>query len=255
MRLNRVLNFNRIDFIFITMKLKIILLIIAIIVASNFSFSQNGYAYYNKQLLSSDDELTNDYLNRAVKQLNDIEYQLTFNKSNALFKKIEKLSMDKNPIVESFTEAISGFTGEVYFNNVKNEIIHNVKFSGSTFLIKKKAINWNLSKETLQIDKFLCYKATAELEIENSSGLHNLTIVAWYAPEISLPYGPDGYGGLPGLILQLENNGIMTTLKRVEFLSNEEIQINFPLKGNEIEEEAFNALTKESFDNRKKNRD
>uniref|UniRef100_UPI00404ACD98 GLPGLI family protein n=1 Tax=Flavobacterium sp. TaxID=239 RepID=UPI00404ACD98 len=32
----------------------------------------------------------------------------------------------------------------------------------------------------------------------------NLTITAWFCPKIPVPYGPNGYGELPGLILELK---------------------------------------------------
>src|SRR5690606_23333795 len=111
--------------------------------------------------------------------------------------------------------------------------------------------SWTLSKETLKIDNFLCYKATTVQNIENSSGSHKILVTAWYAPEISIPYGPDGFGGLPGLILQLENNGTLTTIKRVEFLKNKTLEISFPTKGDNITEEEYIALVAKTFKNRK----
>ncbi|MCB0445858.1 MAG: GLPGLI family protein, partial [Gelidibacter sp.] len=148
----------------------------------------------------------------------------------------------------------SQFTGEVYFDRIKKTIIHKEEFSGSIFLIHKKEISWTLTRDTLKIGIYLCYKATTIRTIENSEGTHKLKVTAWYAPEISLPYGPDGYGGLPGLILQLENNGTLTILKRIEFLDAETIKISPPTKGEPITEEEFNAIVSKRFENRKNNK-
>jgi GLPGLI family protein len=33
----------------------------------------------------------------------------------------------------------------------------------------------------------------------------DILVTAWYAPDIPVRFGPIGYGGLPGLILELQN--------------------------------------------------
>ena len=49
-------------------------------------------------------------------------------------------------------------------------------------------------------------KATSTLDVDYGDGdlnrLHPIT--AWYAPQLKYSYGPKGFGGLPGLILELE---------------------------------------------------
>ena len=233
------------------MKLKNTLLLLILFFNVSIVFSQNGYAYYKKQLSYVDDKSKNEYMKQALKHLKTQEYELSFHKNNALFKKVEALSVENNPVVEAFTKSISGFSGEAYFDRAKKTIIHKKEFAGSSFLILKKNTNWVLTRETLKIDNYLCYKATTTTSIENSEGIHEVVVIAWYAPEISLPYGPDGYGELPGLILKLENNGIITTLSKIEFLNAKTIEISPPTKGQEITEEAFSEMVKKRFQNRK----
>ena len=72
---------------------------------------------------------------------------------------------------------------------------------------------WTLHNETKEIDGYTCYKATQHhvqyyTEIE-------FTIEAWYTPEIPVPYGPTGFGGLPGLILQLERSHVIFVADKV----------------------------------------
>ena len=195
---------------------------------SSLSYTQNGQAYYQKQLESSTDSIDDGYMRKALKSLQTRQYKLMFNNTEAVYDEVKGLDINQNPVVEAFVQGISEFSGKVYFNLSKKIILNKKVISDQTFLIEKKKIDWILSKDTLKIDNYLCYKATTTRVIENAEGIHKLEVAAWYAPDIPLPYGPDGYGGLPGLILQLNNNGTITSLKRIEFMNHvDNLDVNF----------------------------
>lgn len=60
------------------------------------------------------------------------------------------------------------------------------------------SLEWNFSdEETDSIMGYDCRKATVEFAGRNYT--------AWFTPEIPLPFGPYKFGGLPGLILKLED--------------------------------------------------
>ncbi len=60
------------------------------------------------------------------------------------------------------------------------------------------ALEWNFSDETTDsIMGYDCRKATTEFA--------GRTYTAWFTPEIPLPFGPYKFGGLPGLILKIED--------------------------------------------------
>ncbi len=238
-------------FEFFKMKLKIYLFSL-LVFSSCYIEAQNGRAVYKKQMSSIKEEVTDMYMKKALKLLETQEYVLLFHKNLAHFKKVEALSTEKNPIVEAYAQSISGFNGDIYYDGINKTVIHKKDFSGKIFLIKKNDINWTLTKDTKKIDKFICYKATTVIDLNNSSGAHSLPVTAWYTPGIPLSYGPDGFGGLPGLILELEWNGIFSTLKRIEFLENESLAIELPIKGEVIEENEFDALVLKVLENRKK---
>lgn len=62
----------------------------------------------------------------------------------------------------------------------------------------------------------------------------NTVIEAWYVPEIPVPYGPVGNGGLPGLILQLKRpNFLLYTATKVT-LNPKKIKVIKPQKGKKI---------------------
>ena len=61
------------------------------------------------------------------------------------------------------------------------------------------SLEWNFSdEETDSIMGYDCRKATVEFA--------GRSYTAWFTPEIPLPFGPYKFGGLPGLILKLEDD-------------------------------------------------
>ncbi|MDN3595788.1 GLPGLI family protein [Zunongwangia endophytica] len=213
---------------------------------------QNGYAYYKKRLLNdANKENVNSKFQKAIKMLHEQDFILSFNTQNALFKKVDNMSIETNKSFEAYTRALSGFTGQTYFDRRKKNVIHKKEFLGNFFLINKKKINWTLTKEQLKISSFECYKAVAKETINSPTGFHEIDLIAWYAPDISLPYGPDGYGGLPGLIICLKNNGRVTTLKKIELLNDKElVNINFILEGKYVTENEYDKMVIKAFENR-----
>ncbi len=75
------------------------------------------------------------------------------------------------------------------------------RLSTSVFLIYSDSVpslKWGFSDEhTEPVMGYDCRKATVEFA--------GRQYTAWYAPEIPLPFGPYKFGGLPGLILKLED--------------------------------------------------
>lgn len=221
-------------------------------------FSQTGKAIYQKQLASLNNKDSNasnngsKYKNKVLEHLKTLEYELTFNDSKAVYKKIKSLSTNTNAVVDAMTAGFAQYEGIFYFDRSSKTVLHEQEFAGTTYIIQKNKINWALTKDTLKIDKYICYKATTTRTIVNSEGTHHLEVIAWYVPKISLSYGPDGYGGLPGLILQLENNGVITTLKRIEFLKKKSIKILEPSHGEKITEQEFENSVSKIYEKRKK---
>ena len=143
---------------------------------------------------------------------------------------------------------------------------------GKVFLIKDNFIeyDWELTGETKNIGNYTSYKAVYEIEEEDiqidniNGGLkeEKVTIkrivVAWYTPDVPISNGPSNYGGLPGLILEV-NDGDQTIVCSEIILNPKEIkEINEPTKGKIVTREKFGKIslekTKEMMD-RYKSRD
>ena len=68
-----------------------------------------------------------------------------------------------------------------------------------------------------------------------------IVVAIWYCPSIPFNFGPKGYTGLPGLILELQVRNITWGATKIE-LSNENKNIEKPTKGKLITEEEYKKL-------------
>ncbi|RLD29117.1 MAG: GLPGLI family protein, partial [Bacteroidetes bacterium] len=72
--------------------------------------------------------------------------------------------------------------------------------------------------------------------------MEEITITAWYTPQIPVNNGPGNYHGLPGLILEV-NNGRQTLIcSKIVLNPKNKISITEPTKGKKITQEKFDAI-------------
>ena len=109
--------------------------------------------------------------------------------------------------------------------------------------MKRNNITWEITDETKSIDGVICYKAESKQNYYNYRTDKNIVrnIEAWFAPEFPASFGPEGYGGLPGLILELSLAGEHYSATKIDFnLSN--LKIEKPSKGEEVSFEEYQSI-------------
>lgn len=81
-----------------------------------------------------------------------------------------------------------------------NENVQYFNSVGMSLLTYKEPIikNWKLVDETKVINTINCKKAEVTFKGRNW--------IAWYSPEVPLPYGPYKFSGLPGLIIKVTDD-------------------------------------------------
>lgn len=100
---------------------------------------------------------------------------------------------------------------KIYIESVIHQDIKH-KYFHYTF----QDFDWKITSETKKINGYTCYKATGTLP---NLGVIPNVFEAWFCPEINLPFGPDNYAGLPGLIFEIYNTngkGLHWTLQKIE---------------------------------------
>lgn len=203
---------------------------------------RNGSVEYGL-IFAEDKELENSvmatYFAEAKKNAKYITFTLNFNKDEMCFFKNSILNIDG--VDTTFSTVFSGVNGKTYRNR-NSDIILNEQYNnnlGNIIVTNELKTNWTLTKETKLIDNYLCYKATMTIDIVNSVGTFKRQIVAWYCPKIPVPFGPKGYGGLPGLILELQEKGAVIGAKKIS-LNLKEIVIAKPIQGKFLTQKELN---------------
>ncbi|MEO0585548.1 MAG: GLPGLI family protein [Bacteroidota bacterium] len=127
--------------------------------------------------------------------------------------------------------------GNVYYKNSETqEMIFREIVINKPFLVKEPKwieFDWKLGTERKQIGNFSCLSATTYFR--------GRTYKAWYTPEIPLSLGPWKFHGLPGLILEVEDDKQEVSFKAqtVEIPTEQIDAIAPPEKGEKVSLESF----------------
>ncbi len=201
----------------------------------------------NKDVAQKMYEVSRQYVNRMTAILK-------FDRSKALFELKEGMAIDQKPYYR-FSKTLVGLD-KVYFTELDSNYLSIQKEAfNAVYLIRDKikgAGEWKISSASKMIDGFKVFKATTTEVTENRKGKFEHEVIAWFAPELSFSYGPVGYGGLPGLILELESKSIVPITYKIKTinLSNKALEIH-ALEGEEITPQGLNAMYKKVNSNLK----
>jgi GLPGLI family protein len=179
-----------------------------------------------------------DYEREAKKNLEDVEFELLFTKTKSVFSIIERLGKsDEEKIGTTNMDE-----GEIIYVDLQKDerLVQNTAFD-QQFLISGQAFKqkWNLIDETKKIGNYICYKATSILTIQNSVGTFNHQITAWYTPDLPFSHGPNGYVGLPGLIIELDIHVFTYFLKELDLKGKKNLIIQKPVKGKKVTQDEY----------------
>lgn len=228
---------------------KNIINIILLIIPLLFSHSQmaDGFILYGTessttQIADKNASSEMNMIKEALNKFKDIEFKLFFNGKESIFRVVNTL--DTNDFKLKIARSLFGAHSEYYENRKTKEKYRFTQAYGERFIITERKVKWLLTKESKKIDDYLCYKATTEKIIENSRGRFKKDVVAWYTNEIPLSFGPRGYSGLPGLILELTEGDLLFYTKEISLNIKEEIKINKPVKGKKLTEIEFEDIGK-----------
>ncbi len=147
---------------------------------------------------------------------------------------------DKHPKL-NFLESIGGGNGIYYTNPIERKTYVQKNMFGDLLLISYDTPSWKLLNETKKIGDYNCYKAVKNVESNSKD-------VVWYTPEISVPFGPTLYNGLPGLVLEVNIGKIRIIATKITIDKESKINIEKPKKGIKISQKDYKKKLSEFAD-------
>lgn len=166
-----------------------------------------------------------DLFHHAKIDCKKLSFDLIATKKESKFSYQQILEGNANIKSLGFTLAMSIYSGKIY--TLKDLVYNEIEILGqNTFCKNEITKNWTITSESKQIGDYLCYKATNIYHVDNGLKVFNHPVTAWFCPEIPFPFGPIGYGNLPGLILELKVRNVTYTMKEIYFDTN--IYLNLP---------------------------
>ena len=208
-----------------------------------------------------------------MKKMFEKTFILNFDKSASIYKEEEKLDapgQDGGGGMRMMASMTGG--GGTYYKNVKDKSYTvDKEFMGKEFLVKDTLTNlkWKMEGETRVIGGYNCYKATAVRPVSKTDFRNfrprdekidatekagepkktsfmdeldvpkEVTITAWYTPEIPVNQGPEGYWGLPGLILEVNDGKTVILCSKVVLNPKEKAAIKPATNGKVINQKDF----------------
>ena len=176
--------------------------------------------------------------------------QLVFNQNASMYVnvKVEVDDSEQN-MMKRMMRRYSNANNQTYINADSNIFVEQQDFMGKTFLIKgePKKITWKITGEMKIIMNYPCLKATYEDSTE--------TLEAWFTTEIPVSIGPEKYGQLPGMILELTSKKDKKTLTASE-IKFEEIpteQLSEPTEGKVVTREEYKKIVKKKMKEMRQN--
>lgn len=223
---------------------------------SIFAFSQvkNGIVTYgvvkNKTEKFSDNEFLNKLENEASEIAHLLTATLSFNKEEAFFL-LNDVVLPEDKDMRLY-EGLLDIQNKVYENRGKKIFRRYLSNSRIGDVVKTDTLQyaWTITNETKEINGYTCYKAITLRYGDGGVMDAKYGITAWFTPKIPVPYGPNGYGKLPGLILELQTYMSTIFIKTIDLnlKQNPEIDTleNYPqLTGDEIYKYMMSSLTPE----------
>lgn len=245
---------------------KIFFLAAALFTASGLlAQAQQGVIVYERKI-NMHRRIQDEQMRAMVPEFRTSKHQLMFSDSTSVYKAVPEEEMPDAFSGEGggarFTfRSGPGDNGELYKNFAEGRSVESRELGAKTFIIEDsiRSRSWKLTGETKTILGYTCRKAVTtetmvtggtrvvvagaggqQTDTSNRPAPRQVTVEAWYAEGITAPVGPESYGMLPGVILELNvDNGSMV-YAAVEFKKEvTKADIREPKKGKRLSRAEF----------------
>lgn len=212
---------------------------------SVFCFSQIQVDYHQTFNMHVEDAAKNESTQKMIEHFKiPVPFTLKISNNTALYEEVAKIN---NSQQEAEIYMVGGSENPKVFTDYnQRKQIEELGIEGRKYLVTDSILNYNwkiFSKQSEELNGYNVRYATLELD-------ENVFIEAWYSTELPFKFGPNLFGGLPGLILKMRTSykdqpGNYQLIEAVKITKNENLKIKIPEKGKVISRDEFKELMSE----------
>ncbi|MEH3114926.1 GLPGLI family protein [Pedobacter terrae] len=135
----------------------------------------------------------------------------------------------------------------IFFNYPIKQLLEYKRILSKKYLVTNDSwnIQWTIKNETKKIGDWICQRADCRFRGRN--------YIVWFCNDIPYPFGPWKLNGLPGLIMEANDDRSEVFFKFVEFLkpgaNGFESAFALPKNYNSVTQAAYKKLVKAYYDN------
>ena len=188
----------------------------------------NVYKVVEENFSGSDNNIWADAFKKNMPKTGSSYFDLYFNEEKSLYKPGKEVTVSQRP-----PDWVNGQANDnVVFNDLsKQTSITQKNVYENTYLIQDslKSATWKVSNDTRTIAGLECRKATTTI-------MDSVFVVAFFSEQILCSAGPEGFNGLPGMILGIAIPRLHTTwyATKLELVEVKETDLAAPKKGKNI---------------------
>lgn len=193
--------------------------------------------------------LTDESMKSMVPEFNTSKVELDFSSDESIYKNIKEEKDIRDEAGQEHNGNLvmkigGGPEDQTYKNYATDRITEQLELGPKKYLIEDtlQKQNWKLETETRTIKGYTCKKATTK-------GRDGGEIIAWYAEDIQTSSGPESFGNLPGLILELNINDAEIVFTALDIVTRDfdKTMVKAPSDGKKISRAAFRKMMEDQF--------
>ncbi len=193
-----------------------------------FEKTVNTYKVLEENFAGSDNTIWADAFKKNMAKTGASYFDLYFNGDKSLYRPGREVIVSQRP-----PDWVNGqATDNIVFNDMATQTGIALKHVyENAFLVQDslKTLNWKISNDTRTIAGLECRKATTVI-------MDSVFVVAFFSEQVLCTSGPEGFTGLPGMILGIAIPRLHTTwyATKLELVEVKDADIAAPKKGKAI---------------------
>jgi GLPGLI family protein len=191
--------------------------------------------------------MQDENMKSMVPQFDTSRMQLLFSDNASIFKKIPKEKDIRDEAGDDGTRVFINMGGpdnETYKDFASEKIIELRELGPKKYIIEDslRKQSWKLEDDTKKVAGYNCKKAITK-------NMEKKDVIAWYSEDIQCPSGPEQYGGLPGVILELNVNDGEIIFSAVDINTKDfdKKLVKAPTSGKKVTRKEFQKMVDDQF--------